>query len=89
MANISATYVGYSVDALAITTSSRISPSSAVNDIQHMIRSGATDHVTANLGIVKDNSVQQHTTLLVTSPFTGQPWTRTEIDGAEFGVKAV
>lgn len=87
--NIDNAYVGYDVDAVQVTTHARLPASSAINDLQHMVRNGGSDYTTANLNITKDGSVQRLESLFQTNPVTGNNWTKADVDASEFGVKTV
>ena len=87
--NIDTTYVGYDIDAVQVTTHARLPASSSINDIQHIVRNNSADHYTANLGITKDGSIYRLESLLLQNPVNNSNWTKSDVDGSEFGVKTV
>jgi hypothetical protein len=57
------------------------------NNIQMAVRTGGSNYVSGSIAIPA--SIKSVSALWETNPNTGNPWTKTEVDAAEFGYKAV
>ena len=78
----------YQIQTVQVISSVRNTVSSAINDVKTVVRSAGTDYESANMGIVKDGTVQTVVADYPNDPATGTAWSgRLAIDTAEFGVK--
>ena len=88
-ANIPTQFSNYDVLYVQLTGWHRNAASSNVNDVQYLLRNSGVDYTTANLNVTKNGAIELKIQGWTTSPFTGNQWTKSEVDGTEFGVKAV
>jgi hypothetical protein len=81
-----ASIAGLAVKAVVVSARARKGDSGPQN-LQMVARVGSTDYTTANIALPSAFDVRQG--VFSTNPATGLPWTITEVNAAEFGVKSI
>ncbi len=79
----------YAIKAVSVNSRVSIDAGAVPADIQHIIRTGNTAYSSPNLGVVKDGSIQIKQSVFETNPQTAAPWTFSEINLLQSGVKSV
>ena len=79
----------YAVVAVSSLINATITPDSALNDLQMVLRTNSTNYTTANLGVSKTSVTQVKKVILETNPVTSLPWSFTDVNALQLGVKAV
>ena len=89
LSDLSATYNKYGVVAVSALVNAAITPDSALADLQIALRTSATNYFTSNLGVTKNSQTYVKKVILELNPVTSVPWSYTEINALQLGVKAV
>jgi hypothetical protein len=87
--NINAAYSTYNVKAVVVAARASNDSGSAINDIQGVVRVGATNYTSANLALPKDGLEYSVQTVFTNNPATATAWTQAEVNALEAGVKSV
>lgn len=87
--NINGAYSSYNVKAVVVASRASNDSGSAINDLQMVVRTSATNYTSANVGLTKDGQEYSVQAVWNTNPNTTAAWTQSEVNGLEVGVKAV
>lgn len=88
-ADINAAYSAYSVKAVAVGARLNNDSASAVADAQAALRTASTNYFSASLSLPHDSNDYSRQNVWETNPNTTNPWTQSEANGLEFGLKSV
>lgn len=88
-ANINAAYSSYNVKAVVVAARASNDSGSAINDLQMVVRTSATNYTSSNVGLTKDGQEYSVQAVWNTNPNTASAWTQSEVNALEVGVKAV
>lgn len=88
-ANINGAYSSYNVKAVVVAARASNDSGSAINDLQAVVRTSATNYTSSNLGLTKDGQEYSVQAVWNTNPNTTAAWTQSEVNALEVGVKAV
>lgn len=86
---IPSAYSTYNVKGVVVAGHISNDSGSAVNDVQFMLRTNSADYDSANLNVPKTGAMVQRQKIWETNPATSNPWTVSEVQSTEFGVKTV
>ncbi len=89
LSDLATAFNRYGVVAVSAIVNAAITPDSAIADLQIALRSGSTNYFTENLGVPKDSQTFVRKVILETNPVTSNPWSFTEINALQLGVRAV
>ena len=87
--DIDATHSSLAVRGTAQTGMFNIPSNGTITDFRFVIRNGAVDAFSSNLGIVKDGTDQYKQVIYETNPVDGASWDQTDINSGEFGLESV
>ena len=87
--NINAAYSTYSVKAVVVAARANNDVASSIGDIQAALRLSGVNYFSTDLSLPQDSADHSVQAIFETNPDTTDPWTQSEVNGAEFGVKSV
>lgn len=82
-------YSTYNVKGVVVAGHLSNDSGSAVNDDQFMVRTNSNDYDSPNLSVPKTGAMVQRQYIWENNPATSNPWTVSEVQSMEFGVKSV
>jgi hypothetical protein len=89
LSDVNAAYSTYNVKGVVVAGRVSNDSGSAVADGQFLVHTGGVDFTSPNLGITKDGSEQSKQYIWATNPDTSNPWTISEVNALESGIKSV
>lgn len=86
--DLASAYNLWDVQAVVTNIEASNTGDSAINDVEFTVRIGATNYGVA-LSLAKDNTRQTKIVVQATSPASGNKWSISEVNNAQYGMKAV